>query len=138
MVIFDLLLDQFGSHITVVRYLIRNCFGSHICTRLAWIRLVCLVIFSGAFTGLLEIRRMLGGLIGLDRGVRSLALHWGACRFICRCVCHHLTPCTYRHSLSRLVDLSVGVLAITSLEVLRTCSSGTVMVCDSGTVIPIF
>jgi len=29
---------------------------------------------SGAFTGLLDVRRMLGELIVLDRGVRSLAL----------------------------------------------------------------
>jgi len=34
---------------------------------------------SGAFTGLLDVRRMLGELIVLDRGVRSLALLGGAC-----------------------------------------------------------
>jgi len=49
---------------------------------------------SGAFTGLLDVGRMLGELIVLDRGVRSLALLGGACRFICRFVCHHLTRLT--------------------------------------------
>jgi hypothetical protein len=68
---------------------------------------------SGAFTGLLDMRRMLGELIVLDRGVRSLALLGGACRFIFRCACHNLTPCACRHSLSTLDNLSVGVLAIT-------------------------
>ena len=67
---------------------------------------------SGAFTGLLDVRRMLGELIVLDRGVRSLALLRCDCRFICRCL-PSLTLCAYRHSLSPLVDLSVGVLAMT-------------------------
>jgi len=53
---------------------------------------------------------MLGELIVIHRGVRSLALHSGAGQFICSCFWHHLTPCTYRRSLSRLVDSSVGVL----------------------------
>jgi len=44
---------------------------------------------SGAFTGLLDVHRMLGELIVLDRGVRSLALPWV------------------------LVDSSLGVFAIT-------------------------
>jgi hypothetical protein len=35
-------------------------------------RLTCRL--SGVFTGLLDVRRMLGELIVLDRGVRSLAL----------------------------------------------------------------
>ena len=34
---------------------------------------------SGAFTDLLDMRRMLGELIVFDRGVRSLALLGGAC-----------------------------------------------------------
>jgi len=34
---------------------------------------------SGAFVGLLDVRRMLGELIVLDRGVRSLALLRCAC-----------------------------------------------------------
>jgi len=50
-------------------------------------RLTCHL--SGEFTGLLDIRRMLGELIFLDRGARSLALPWV------------------------LVDSSVGVFAIT-------------------------
>jgi len=50
-------------------------------------RLTCHL--SGAFTGLLDVRRMLGELIVLDRGVRSLALPWV------------------------LVDSSLGVFAIT-------------------------
>jgi len=70
---------------------------------------------SGAFVGLLDVRRMLGELIVLDRGVRSLALLGGACRFICRCVRHHLTPCTYRRSLSPLVDSCLGALAAASI-----------------------
>jgi len=67
---------------------------------------------SGAFVGLLDVHRMLGELIVLDRGVRSVALLRCACRFICRCL-PSLTLCAYHHSLSPLVDLSVGVLAIT-------------------------
>jgi len=59
---------------------------------------------SGAFVGPLDFRRMLGELIVLDRRVRSLALLGGACRFICRCVRSHLTLCTYRRSLSPLVN----------------------------------
>jgi hypothetical protein len=31
-------------------------------------------LFSGAFAGILDVRRMLGELIVYDRGVRSLAL----------------------------------------------------------------
>jgi len=137
-VIVDHLRDRVGSHMKVVQYHVQNCFRRHIGTCSAWIRLGWVVIFSGAFTCSLDVRRMLGELIVLDHGVHSLALHWGACWFICRCVCHHLTPCTYHHSLRRLVNLSVGVLAITSLEVLRSCSSGTVIVWYFGTVIPLF
>jgi hypothetical protein len=37
-------------------------------------RLTCHL--SAAFTGLLDVRHMLGELIVLDRGVRSLALLW--------------------------------------------------------------
>jgi len=67
---------------------------------------------SGAFVGILDVRRMLGELIVLDRAVRSLALLRCACRFICRCL-PSLTPCADCHSLGPLVNLSVGVLAIT-------------------------
>jgi hypothetical protein len=70
---------------------------------------------SGAFVGLQDVRRMLGELIVLDRGVRSLALRGGACGFITSCVCHHLTPCTYRRSLSPLADSCPGALAAASL-----------------------
>jgi len=70
---------------------------------------------SGAFVGLLDVRRMVGELIVLDRGVRSLALLGGAYRSICRCVCHHLTPCTYCSSLSPLVDSYPDALAAASL-----------------------
>jgi len=94
---------QFSCHIRVIRYLVRNCFGSRICvhseSRLecfgSYIALVWhgsgsfdLSSLSGAFAGILNVRRMLGELIVLDRGVRSLAL-------------------------LRFVDSSVGVLAIT-------------------------
>jgi len=82
---------------------------------------------------------MLGELIVLDRGVRSLALLGGACRFICRCACHHFTPCTSRRSLSPLADSCPGALAAASLlnwwmylMVLRSCTSGTVIVCGRG------
>jgi len=69
---------------------------------------------SGAFVGLLDVRGMLGELIVLDRGVLSLALLGGDCRFICRRVRHHLTPCTYRRSLSPLVDSFPDALAAAS------------------------
>jgi len=93
---------------------------------------------SGAFTGLLDVRRMLGGLIVVDRGVRSLAL-LGVClsiicrclqsfysvlfssfsesasQSICRCARHHLTELTYCRSLSPLVDSCPGALAAASL-----------------------
>jgi len=70
---------------------------------------------SGVVVGLLDVRCMLGELIVLDRGVRSLALLWGACRSMCWCVWHHLTPCTYRRSLSPLADSCPGALAAASL-----------------------
>jgi len=70
---------------------------------------------SGAFVGLLDVRGMLGELIVLDCGVRSLALLGGACRFICPCVRHHLTLCTYRRSLSPLVDSCPDALTAASL-----------------------
>jgi hypothetical protein len=130
-----------GSHIAVIRYLVRNCFGGRICvhseSRLECFcsyicvhsesRLECfgsyialvryrsgsfdLSSLSGAFAGILDVRRMLGELIVLDRGLRSLALyrvclliHLYVClpsldsvhlssssestsRFICRCAC---------------------------------------------------
>ena len=70
---------------------------------------------SGAFAGLLHVRRMLGELVILDQGLRSLALLGGACRLFFRCACHHLTRLTYRHSLSPLVDSCLGVLAAASI-----------------------
>ena len=93
----------FGSHIAVIRYLVRNSFGSRICVHSEY-RLECfgsyialvrhgsgsfdLSSLSGAFAGILDVRRMLGELIVSNREVRSLAL-------------------------LRFVDSSVGVLAIT-------------------------
>jgi len=70
---------------------------------------------SGAFTGLLDVCHMLGELIVFDRGVHVLALLSGACRFICRCVYHHLTQLTYCCSLSPLVDSYFGALPAASL-----------------------
>jgi hypothetical protein len=79
----------FGSHIAVIRYLVRNCFGSRICVHSesclecfgSYIALVRygsgsfdLSSLSGAFEGILDIRRMLGELLVSDRGVRSLIL----------------------------------------------------------------
>jgi len=83
-----------GSHIADIRYLVRNCFGSRICVHLEY----CLECFgsyiapvrhgsgsfdlsslSGAFAGILDVRRMLGELIVSDRGVRSLASTGCAC-----------------------------------------------------------
>jgi len=76
-------------------------------------RLTCHL--PGALTGLLDVRRMLGELIVFDRGVHLLPLLGGVCRFICRCACHHWTSCTYRRSLSSLVDSCPGALAAASL-----------------------
>jgi len=67
---------------------------------------------AGAFVGLLDVHRMLGEHIILNRGVRLLALLGGACRSNCRCACHHLTRLTYRRSLSPLVDSCRGVLSV--------------------------
>jgi len=82
---------QFGGHIRVFRYLVRNRFGSRICVHLesllecfgSYIALVRhgsgsfdLSSLSGEFAGILAVRHMLGELIVSDRGVRSLALHW--------------------------------------------------------------
>jgi hypothetical protein len=66
---------KFGCHIGVIRYLVRNCFGSYIALvqhGSGWFDVSSL---SGAFAGILDVRRMLGELIVSDRGVRSLALH---------------------------------------------------------------
>ena len=91
---------------------------------------------SGGFIGLLDVVCTLGELVDFDCGVRSLALHRGACRFICRCICHHLTACIRRHSLSPLVNSYPGALAAARfcnrrmrLTVHRVCTSGTVIVC---------
>ena len=81
---------QFGCHIRVIQYLVRNCFGRRICVHLES-RLECfgsyialawhgsgwfdLSSLFGAFACLLGVRLMLGGLIFSDRGVRSPALH---------------------------------------------------------------
>jgi len=72
-VIFNLFRDQFGSDVAVVRYRVRNRLRCHI----ALIRHGSgsfHVSSSGAFTILLDVRRMLGELIVWDRGVHSLAL----------------------------------------------------------------
>jgi len=147
-VIFDLLRGQFGSDIAVIRYRVRNAsvailhwFGMDQ-ARLSYRP-------SGAFAGLLDVRCMLGELMVLDRGVRSLDLLGGSCWFICRCACHHLTRLTYRRALSPLVDSCLGAFAAASIlnwwldhTVHCCCTSGTVIVrgrgCDSGAVIPLF
>jgi len=70
------------------------------------------------------------------------------CWFIFRCACHHLNLCTYRRSLSPLVDsfpCSLDAAYLLNcwmyLAVLRSCTSGTAIVCgmgcESGTVIPL-
>jgi len=77
--------------------------------------LTCLI--SGAFAGLLDVRRMLGEHIVSDCGVCSQAL-LRVCLLIHLSVClpsRHLTPCTYHRSLSPLVDSSPGALAAASL-----------------------
>jgi hypothetical protein len=79
---------QFGCHIRVIRYLVRNCFGSNIALVQHGSSSFDLSSLSGAFAGILDVRRMLGELIVSNRGVRSLGL-------------------------LRFVDSSVGELAIT-------------------------
>jgi len=80
------ILQSFGISFGTASVAILHSFG------MDQARLMCHL--SGAFTGLLDVRRMLGELIVLDREVRSLALLGGACRFICRFVCDHLTRLT--------------------------------------------
>jgi len=87
-VIFDLIRDQFASHVTVVRYPVRHCFGNRICFRSAWIWLVCLWCicrYTGcpSYARWTYLLRLQGALAGSPPGV--------------------------------LVDSSVGVFAITSL-----------------------
>jgi hypothetical protein len=65
---------QFGCHIRVIRYLVRNCFGSYITLVRHGSGSFDLSSLSGAFAGLLGVRRMLGQLIVSDGGVRSPAL----------------------------------------------------------------
>jgi len=137
-VICDLLRDQFGSHVVVVRYHNLNFFGCHI----ALVRhgsgsfdlssLSCIYRSTGCpsyarWTSRLRLR---GAFAGSPLG---------ACWFISWCVCHHLPPCTYRRSLSPLADSCPGALAAASvlncwmyLMVLRSCTSGTVIVCGRG------
>jgi len=85
------LVAQFGCHIKVICYLVRNSFDSGICVHSESLvqcfgRYIALVrhgsgwfdlsSLSGAFAGILDVRRRLGELIVSDRGVRSLPLHW--------------------------------------------------------------
>jgi len=85
--IFDLVQDQFGSYIAVSRSeLLRSPYCSHLECRSELLRYpyfhsfgmdqarLVYHLFSGAFAGIWDVRRMLGELILSDRGVRSLAL----------------------------------------------------------------
>jgi hypothetical protein len=75
---------------------------------------------SSAFVGLLDVRRMLGELIVLERGVYSLAL---------------LPLC-----LSSLDSVNLSSFSESTSRFMSRCTSGAVIVCgkgcDSGTVIP--
>ena len=129
----------FSCHIRVIRYLVRNCFSCHICTRSAGIRLVWHIIspvhIQVYWTSVVCEVSLWSQITGC-----ALRLSTGcACWFICRCVCRHLTPCTYHSSLNPLVDSSPGALATAiflkwsmHLMVLHSCASGTVIVCCRG------